>query len=401
MSSVHQLRAPFKARQKRIAKTPERTSVSLQKILCDQEKKIGELKTLVETISRGKYMWESTFDAITDPVMIVSRGYVIQRVNRAAAKEAKMDVRDLIGKTCYEDLAGLSSPCRGCPLNLTLKERSSHSFTLDPFVKSGRQHHVNAYPTPAGEDQVVLHYRDVTEEKELERQLVHSEKMAALGMLAGGVAHEINNPLGGILAFVQLIRRQLGVGHAASGDLKEIEESALRCKQIVEDLLDFSRQQKDDGKGAVSLSECLQKIMPLIRMQARANRIEIVEEFEEGRGRVLGSFHKLQQVFLNLITNAYHAMPRGGRLALKTGSAEGQVHAEISDTGEGIPPEHLDRIFDPYFTTKKRGEGTGLGLSISYGIVRDHSGTISVKSAPGKGTTFTVSFPEMSEEKKE
>ena len=369
----------------------------------EQSRTIKELELLVETISRGKYMWESTFDAITDPVMIVSGDYIIKRANLAAAHAAKMDVRALIGKRCFENLVGSKEPCRGCPLKVTLKTRFSHSFTLDPFVKNNRQHHVNAYPfsaQPLGsqeEGEVVLHYRDVTDEKELERQLVHSEKMAAIGMLAGGVAHEINNPLGGILAFAQLALRDLGKDHPAFHDLKEIEESALRCKRIVEDLLDFSRQHQDDLKKAVSLNEVLQKIMPLIQMQAKATSIEVIEEFDPTLRPVCGNFHKLQQVFLNLITNAYHAMLRGGRLTLKTcfDRKMNRVCAEISDTGGGIPPEYLDKIFDPYFTTKKQGEGTGLGLSISYGIVQDHSGTIVVKSSKSQGTTFTVSFPVM------
>ncbi|MBI4412153.1 MAG: PAS domain-containing protein [Deltaproteobacteria bacterium] len=364
----------------------------------DPTEKIRELESLVETISRGKYMWESTFDAITDPVMIVSRDYTIKRANLAAANAAKIDVRTLVGKRCFESLAGRSVPCRGCPLQVTLEERSAHSFTLDPFAKSGRQHLVNAYPFSAqAEGEVVLHYRDVTEEKELERQLVHSEKMAAIGMLAGGVAHEINNPLGGILAFAQLALRELGKAHPSFNDLKEIEESALRCKRIVEDLLDFSRQRRDDLKAAVSLNEVLQKIMPLIQMQAKASSIEVIEAFDPALGPICGNFHKLQQVFLNLITNAYQAMLGGGRLTLKTYAdlKSDRVCADISDTGNGIPQEYLNKIFDPYFTTKKQGEGTGLGLSISYGIVQDHSGTIEVKSRQGKGTTFTVSFPAM------
>lgn len=374
---------------------------SFQSILNKQEEKIQELKDLVEKISRGKYMWESTFDAITDPVMIVSEDYKIQRANLAAANKAQMDVRKMIGTQCYESLAGFTSPCRGCPLSNTLKVQKSHSQTLDRFFKTEREYHVHAYPLyrDATRREVVLHYRDVTDERELQSQLVHSEKMAAIGTLAGGVAHEINNPLGGILAFVQLVMRDLGSDHPCHHDLKEIEESALRCKRIVQDLLEFSRQNRDDTLGPVQLNEVLKKNLLLVSVQANANRIEIIQNLAPSLPLIRGNFHKLQQVFLNLITNAYQAMDKGGRLTLKTyaDSDLNRVVAQVIDTGTGIPEEHLDKIFDPYFTTKKQGEGTGLGLAITYGIVQEYLGRIDIKSQKGKGTTFSLSFPVVSQ----
>lgn len=367
------------------------------------EKKIKELEELVETISRGKYMWESTFDAITSPVMIVSSDYVIERANLAAAKAANMDVRQMVGTTCYEKLAGFSEPCHGCPLEKTLKAKESFFHTLEPFAKSGRQYEVNVYPLKSMDKsrQAVLHYHDITEEKKLQRQLLQSEKMAAIGMLAGGVAHEINNPLGGILAFAQLAMRDLASDHATQKDLKEIEEAALRCKRIVQDLLDFSRQNKEEVFGPVQLNDVIKKVMPLIQVQARTSQIDVETHLTSPLQAICGNFHKLQQVILNLVTNAYQAMKSkgGGRLTLKTYSPknEKKVYAEVSDTGPGIAEGHLEKIFDPYFTTKNQGEGTGLGLSISYGIVQEHGGQIDVKSTFKKGTTFVLSFPIMEE----
>lgn len=365
--------------------------------LQEKENTIHELKELIQTISRGKYMWESTFDAITDPVVIISENFLIQRANRPAAHAAKMDVRLMINKKCHEVLAGSPTPCRGCPLTSTLETRVSHSSDLDRFKKNGRQYQAHAYPltTETGPQQAVLHYRDITEERSLQHKLIHSEKMAAIGTLAGGVAHEINNPLGGILAFTQLVIRDLGEGHSNYSDLKEIEQSTLRCKKIVQDLLDFSRQSREEQRVPLAINDVLRKMLPIIQVQAKTSKVQVECEFDNDLPSILGNDHKLQQVFLNLITNAYHAMPNGGTLRLKTycRKEENRVYTEVSDTGMGIKEEYLDKIFDPYFTTKEHGEGTGLGLSITYGIVREHDGTIDVKSIVGNGCTFVLTFP--------
>lgn len=361
--------------------------------------KIAELEDLIEKISRGKYMWESTFDAITSPVMIVSSDYKILRANRAAAKASSVDVKKMTGLICHETLAGLHHPCPRCPLKETLSDKASHFNQLDPFKKNNHQYHVNAYPLlpSGGEEQAVLHYRDITEEKELQRQLLHSEKMAAIGMLAGGVAHEINNPLGGILAFAQLAMRDLATDHPSQVDLKEIEGAALRCKRIVQDLLDFSRQNREEEMTRVDLNEVFQKMIPLVQVQARTCRIEITYDLATGLPPILGNVHKIQQVFLNLVTNAFQAMGKKGRLSLKTyASADGKkVHVIVADSGPGISREDVNKIFDPYFTTKSQGEGTGLGLSISYGIMQEHLGSIEVKSEEGRGAKFILTFPKM------
>lgn len=371
--------------------------VKIFSLIQEKTEKVQELEALVETISRGKYMWESTFDAIKNPVMIVSSDYKILRANKAAAIASQIDVKQVINTTCYEVLAGRKIPCRGCPLGVTLRDKKPNTQKLDPFSKSGSQYEVNAYPLfdSKGERQVVLYYRDITEEKKLSDRLLHSEKMAAIGLLAGGVAHEINNPLGGILAFAQLAMRDLPEDHKTQSDLKEIEEAALRCKRIVQDLLDFSRQNREEVMGPVQLNDVLQKIIPLLKVQTRTSRIEMQCDLANNLPFIKGNFHKLQQVFLNLATNGYQAMGRGGELTIKTYyKKEGdRVGAEVSDSGPGIKPEDLSKIFDPYFTTKFQGEGTGLGLSITYGIVQEHHGEIDVRSEIGKGTTFVLSFP--------
>lgn len=365
--------------------------------IAQQKQRIHELESLIKTISRGKYMWESTFDAITSPVTIVSSDFIIERANLEASRIAGVDVRNLIGKVCYETLAGFSSPCKGCPL---LQAGASVRGTpLETFRKSGLEFEVTAYPLERGHQDesgsVVLHYQDITQQKKLRRQLLQSEKMAAIGTLAGGVAHEINNPLGGILAFAQLIMRELNEEHSCQSDLKEIENAALRCKRIVQDLLEFSRQNPEEEMEVISLNDAIRKTLPLIKVQVKMGRLALDLKLADELPQIFGNSHKLQQVFLNIVTNAAQAMGDLGRIDIKTffDEARQRVGIEIADTGPGIPNENMNKIFDPYFTTKGQGEGTGLGLAISYSIIQEHNGDVTVKSELNKGTAFIMSFP--------
>ena len=361
------------------------------------------LRELFSVVSRGKYMWEATFDAIRDPVMLIGRDFHIERANLAAAERSGRPIRDLIGERCYRIFAKREAICPNCPLSETLKGKEPRSVEIDSLMPGG-DFQVNSYPLvrdiDAGEYRVVHHYRDITEEKRLQRKLIQSEKMAAIGMLAGGVAHEINNPLAGILAFTQLLRNEFPEGQAQN-DLKEIEEAARRCKRIVEDLLLFSRPHQEGDMHSLSIQETVEKILPLARLNLRHKNIAMATEYETALPPIRGNATRLQQVFLNLINNAAHAMEvQGGEVRLKIRNApdRGQIFAEVIDHGCGIKKEDLSRIFDPFFSTKERGEGTGLGLSICYSIVSEHGGKIEVESQVGKGSVFRVVLPALAEE---
>lgn len=361
--------------------------------------KVQELERLVETISRSKMMWERTFDVISDPVLIINRNYDIKRANKAMAKACNLDIRKVISQKCYKVFAGYDAPCPKCPVTQTLSGQESCSVELGMFPRH-RQYFVNAYGLPdvaeVDDESIVLYYRDITDEKQLQKKLTHSEKMAAVGTLAGGVAHEINNPLGGILAFVQLVMREVGEDHSCMEDLKEIEDAALRCKKIVRNLLDFSRQEMDEEMSYVFLHDVIHKTMAVISLNAKTFGVDVKLELDEDLPPMQGDVNKLQQVVLNLITNALHAMKEtGGVLTISTfaNPEKSKVFLQIRDTGSGINKDDLTRIFDPYFTTKGQGEGTGLGLSICYKIVEEHRGKIDVESEPGRGTAMTLHFP--------
>ena len=359
----------------------------------------SKLEELVEIISRGKYMWESTFDAITAPVQIVTSEYEILRANLSLAAVGDEDIASLIGRKCYAALAGREEPCFGCPLAKALDGDARITSDLSTPV-CGHDFEVSAYPLSHINNQrcAVLYYRDITEERRLQREVIQQEKMAAIGILAGGVAHEINNPIGGIIAFVQLMKKDAKENDVLMEDLCEIERAALRCKKIVADLLDFSRVSRDRERKLVNVNLLLEKVFPFIEREMRSMNVELI--FREGKAipAINGIPDRLQQIFINLMTNACHAMTKGGTITVTT-KAEGEyVVIRVKDDGPGIPNEVKDRIFDPFYTTKEPGKGTGLGLSISYRIVRDHGGEITCHDVPDGGVEFVVRFPRARDE---
>lgn len=240
--------------------------------------------------------------------------------------------------------------------------------------------------------------RDIIKiEKHLEQthnMLMQSEKMAGLGRLAAGVAHEINNPMSGIMLYANLIREELGEDHALSADLETIIHEAERCKVIVADLLEFSHQTKYEME-PTDLNEVIRKTLGILSNQPLYHNIEFKLNLDEQLLPILGNSIRLNQVMMNLLMNAAQAMKGSGRINITSRARAGNDINEIliSDTGPGIEEELLDKIFEPFFTTKTTGEGTGLGLSVSFAIIKEHQGTVKVSSGPGKGALFTLRFP--------
>jgi signal transduction histidine kinase len=230
---------------------------------------------------------------------------------------------------------------------------------------------------------------------ETQQQLIQSEKMASVGQLAAGVAHEINNPLGTILLYSHMILEKLEGKDTRKEELETIAKEATRCRDIVRGLLDFARQRKLQVEN-VDVNRILEEVLSLVPAQPSFRRVEIVKNLDPSLPATGGDPVQLKEVFLNILSNAGEAMPEGGRIAVSSRFLEGagnQIEVMIRDSGQGIPQENLDKIFMPFFTTKKIGQGTGLGLAIAYGIVKMHRGAIEVKSKVGEGTTFWVKLP--------
>jgi two-component system, NtrC family, sensor kinase len=235
---------------------------------------------------------------------------------------------------------------------------------------------------------------------ERERQLEHatrkqigqSEKLASIGRLAAGIAHEINNPLTGVLTFAHLLRKKPAMSDEDRQDLDVILRETTRVREIVRGLLDFARESPSQ-KQPLDINEVIRQTMTLVRSQKEFRKVTLEEHLQDGLPSVTGDRNQLQQVLLNLALNACEAMPQGGTFTLTTRAVDEKILISVADTGCGIKKEHLGRIFDPFFTTKPVGKGTGLGLSVSYGIIQQHSGTIEVDSIEEKGTTFTIALP--------
>jgi hypothetical protein len=235
---------------------------------------------------------------------------------------------------------------------------------------------------------------DVTLRAELEEQLQISDKMASIGLLAAGVAHEVNTPLTGISSFTQMLLESADPDDPQTRVLEKIERQTFRAAKIVNGLLNLSRPATAGAERApVDLNAVISDVLALLEHQFKVAKIRVRRDLASPSPVVMGIEFKLQQVFLNLFLNARDAMPKGGWLSIATRTSGEHAVAEVSDTGSGIPSEHLSRIYDPFFTTKAIGQGTGLGLSISYGIIREHDGSISCDSALGEGTRFTLSLP--------
>jgi two-component system, NtrC family, sensor kinase len=245
--------------------------------------------------------------------------------------------------------------------------------------------------------------RDITDQKNLESRLINAEKLASLGTLAAGVAHEINNPIGVILGFSDLLLQDIDPKSQAWEDLKTIERQGLHCKQIVENLLSFARHGKESTE-RTDIHLCIEEVIKIVKHTLDINDINLDLKIQENLPPVSGDFRQLQQVLLNLVNNAVSAMPGGGELVISSfrGDLGARVVVSLSDTGIGIKETDINHIFEPFYTTKPEGEGTGLGLFISYGIISRYGGTIECRSqtvdaTDHPGTTFTISLPTVPE----
>jgi len=343
----------------------------------------GKLAARSAALVRAAQEWRACFDAMGDPLAIMrAGGCEVVRANAAFARAAGVAVNRLAGLRCTDHVYGaLPCPSR-CLMPAAGAEREATFGERTWLIRS--------FPFEAEEALVVV-FKDVTDEREVSRRLSHAEKMSAVGQLAGGVAHEINNPLGGILAFTQLMSREDRSADDAE-NLRLIQDAAMRAKKIVESLLRFSRRPQSEEKGPVDLARVADDALLLARPQLKTGDVEVVRAFQPATA--IGSANQLQQIALNLLVNAVQAVAGAGRITVTVGpGAPGRVRLAVADTGPGVRPEIAKRIFEPFFTTKPEGQGTGLGLSICYQIAEDHGGSIKLEAPAGRGACFVLELP--------
>jgi PAS domain S-box-containing protein len=354
---------------------------------------------LFESITKAKKAWETTFDSMTDAVSVHDADHKIVRVNRAMAELLGSTKEDLAGKKCYEVIHKLDSPIRQCPSREVFRSGKSVSLEIEEqHLDKEFRLSVNPIFNSEGEVAGLVHVmRDITERKQLRHQLLQSEKMAAIGQLVSGVAHELNNPLTGVIGYSQMMMQRSGKDDNSqeAKDLKIILSEAQRASRIVQNLLSFARKYQPQ-KNFVDINEALRTVMDLRAYELNVSNIKVEADFDPDLPRTMADLHQIEQVLLNVLNNAEQSIASTGRpgvIRITSQESKGLINIIISDNGEGIAVEDINRIFDPFFTTKEVGKGTGLGLSICYGIIEEHGGEIRVESKKGNGATFIIELP--------
>ena len=391
--------------------------------------------TKLEQSETLKHQWEATFDAILDPVSLITSDHTLVRINRSFAERSGAEPEKVIGRKCFAALFGRSEPCDGCAIVQDKARRAADG--KKPSSESARGSGFRLKPArtvggPSTEEQNVIYdvfsqeiqfkpedrelyvnmYHDVSAQLRYERQILESAKMAELGTIGSSIAHELNNPLGGMLSFLQLIKMDLEGDEAWFADIEEMEKGARRCRDIVQSLLGFTRKSALDSEEIIDLREVAEQALKITELQTRSMGINVRHEFPAAAVRAHGEFNALAQALRNFLQNAQEAIaerlrgtPAGtmrtpGEIVVRLSSVvdgEGEDWGliEIRDNGAGFDPGIGDRIYDPMYTTKDSDLNQGLGLTVAKQIIRDHGGRLEISSAKGSGTTAKISLPSL------
>ncbi len=357
---------------------------------------IESLQTTRQLI-RSSELLQSVFDGISDPLILMDPDGRLQMVNEAFLLRHDLSRDAILGMK----LDAISSD-RQCFFSSRLQE--GDLLETVPHSREVRLNDDSIYDTRFypitnrdGSIRAIICFgKDITSLKATERRIRQTEKLVAIGQLAAGVAHEINNPLGVILCHTNLIRENNAADRELIDDINVIERHTENCRRIVANLLDFSRSR---GTAMVlqsqSVSAIMDNVLSMTQRQFIAKRIHLEKIFSDADPCCQIDGNRIRQVFLNLVMNSVQAVGKDGKIRVTTAIRDDRVVIKIEDNGPGIDKSMIDKIFDPFFTTKEPGQGTGLGLSISYGIIREHNGEITVDSKPGEFTCFTITLPQV------
>jgi two-component system NtrC family sensor kinase len=362
-------------------------------VALDNAQLYSSLEQKALEIARLKDFSENIVESLNVGVLAIDLGGIVESWNSRMEQLFGVVRQDAVGRQLHSLLPGeLASE-----IAVRKDEEQVTGIYKQRLLHQGKYLTLNVSITPlvskSGERiGRLLLFDDVTQRERMEEQMSQTEKLTSLGLLAAGVAHEVNTPLAVISNYIQMLAKQMPEGDPRQALIEKIVKQTFRASEIVNNLLNFSRTGSAELSD-IDVNRVVEETLSLVEHPLKTSQVQIVKQLGQTLPAVRGSANKLQQVFLNLFLNARDAMPGGGMLEVRTAAHNGSVEIEIADTGAGIPREHIHRIFDPFFTTKATGRGTGLGLSISYGIIKEHSGKIDVRSTPGKGTSFHVEFP--------
>ncbi|MEW5767360.1 MAG: ATP-binding protein [bacterium] len=358
---------------------------------------------LERKLKEAKKHLQAIFDSIEDGISVIDRDYQIVRVNQGILRMYnKRDFPDLIGKKCFTEYYQSDGICENCPAQKTFEEDKPHHVTKIRHHRDKGRTVLDISTFPIKDDegkviQVINYIKDVTAAIKLEDRLLYQERLAGVGELAAGIAHEIRNPLGNITAAAQFCLDKYKLHQPARKHLRIILRNAENANKIVKDLLDFARPAEISFKLA-DVGEVIASACHLVKTRCSQQGVRLTRRYSRRLPLILLDEKRLEEAFLNFILNALDAMPNGGRLTITTysDSQNNEVGVRFSDTGQGIPEENLNEIFTPFFTTKE--EGIGLGLCLAHQIVTYHKGKINIESKVGQGTEVIVSLPISREE---
>ena len=357
---------------------------------------ITDPKRAQDTLARSEARYRHLVESASDAIVTLDANGRFTTVNHAAENISGYRREELVGQWFAPMLPDDDLPKALAHFQQALSGETG-LFESQFYRKDGEVRTISiTYSTPQKDEEVLCLIRDVTDQKMLQEQLIQSEKMSAIGQLVSGVAHELNNPLAGISAFAQLLLAEKRFPPDQRTAAETIYSEARRASRIVQNLLTFARQHKAE-KVPTALNQVLDDTLELRGYELRVRGIDVRREYDESLPDTMADAHQLQQVFLNLITNSEQAMEQCDghhhRLTVRTRRTGDTMRIEVEDTGGGIPANLIERIFNPFFTTKPTGSGTGLGLSISLGIVREHEGRIWAENVPQGGARFVVELP--------
>lgn len=364
------------------------------------------LETLL-SIQNSRNTLLTFFDSIPASVYIVDQAFTLISVNLSRSGRLNKHPSVLVGKKCYEQLFHRTGPCPACRVMETFTGGTITNRTRRERDESGRavEWEITTFPIQEpgqSPHRAIVFEEDVTEKRNLEANLIQSEKLASVGQLAAGVAHEINNPLAAIIANAQLIKRDLPQDHEHYSSVELIEMAGQRAAQVVNDLLSLARKDDHDEFELISLNENIRSALTLVSHEAKNHSVSIKLDLDDEIPLITASGYHLQGVWINLIMNGIDSIDqRDGKIIISTRYISGEFRIVVEDNGRGIPRENLPRIFEPFFTTKETGKGTGLGLSVCYRVVKEHQGTLAVESQPGEGTRFLISLPDLADRQKQ
>jgi len=403
-------------------------------IVCDEKgdflyvqgvlNEITSKKLVEQQLANEKTFSDFLIQQSSAAILIINTDFTIAEINEPYLKAVNKSREEVIGAHCYEISHGYNSPCSSvrpnmqCPMVETLRTGMSAHVIHEHPGPDNKPTFCNLVTYPLKNQdgeilQIIEIWRDITEkllyrwEKQVDelksdlQKMVQEDRMISLGKLVDSCAHEINNPIQGVLTFSDLMQEILAVKEPNSEDLEQFKKHLAhmsseleRCGNIVSGLLSFSRQ-NSGGYNDIDLNEVLYAVINLTRHKMELGGVELITDISPELLMIHGNVRELQQCFINLVFNAIEAMPGGGQLEIisKLSTNEQQACIEIRDTGYGISEENIAHLFDPFFTTKEDGQGAGLGLSIVYGVIKNHKGNIQINSKVGAGSSFILDFP--------